>query len=483
MKLTRLAYIFSALCLTVACGPGNKPGPDTPVDERYLNFDQTQIRIGYEETSFSIRVETNFDYEVSVLCDWIHVDDRMLYDVAFNYFLADENEAGSPREAQIRFADRNDRYYVKFVTVTQDANGRAKIAVPIVDKDATDQTKALLANLLAITDKGWMFGHHDDLWYGRYWYNERGASDTKSVCGDYPAVFSVDFAEIMDNRYASSANAIRRRVILEARERGDVIIACAHLNNPLTGGDSWDNSSDKVVSEILTTGSATRTKYLGWLDRLADFANNLKDSNGDLVPVILRIYHEHTQSWSWWGSKCTTASDFVALWQMTVRYLRDTRGVHNLLYAVSPQMDAVYPDGRDRILYRWPGDEWVDFIGMDCYHGTWDDAFKANMDVLTTVAGAKTKPCGVTETGQESFSQQDFWTRHILEPVGNRKISMVVMWRNKYVGSDESDRHYFSVYPGHPSEADFRTMYADPRSLFSADLPDMYTMPKGYEIK
>ena len=53
------------------------------------------------------------------------------------------------------------------------------------------------------------------------------------------------------------------------------------------------------------------------------------------------------------------------------------------------------------------------------------------------------KPCGVTETGAEAFT--DYWTRYILGPQGKR-LSMVVMWRNKYVSS-ESDTHYFSVYP------------------------------------
>ena len=40
-----------------------------------------------------------------------------------------------------------------------------------------------------------------------------------------------------------------------------------------------------------------------------------------------------------------------------------------------------------------------------------------------------------------------------------------------------------AIYPGHPSEDDFRKMYNDPRSLFSRDLPDMYRLPEGYEIK
>jgi beta-mannanase len=272
-------------------------------------------------------------------------------------------------------------------------------------------------------------------------------------------------------------------VILEARERGEVIMACMHVNNPKTGKDSWDNSSAEVVKELLTEGSATQNKYRGWLDRLADFANNLKDSKGNLVPIIFRMYHEHTQEWSWWGSSCTTASEFQMLWQITIQYLRDYKGVHNFLYAISPQMDAVYPDARERLLFRWPGDDWVDFIGMDCYHGTGNSAFISNLEALEALSLAKKKPCGVTEDGLESFTQSDFWSRYLMAPIGEKRISMVTMWRNKYVGNNESDKHYFSVYPGHPSEEDFRKMYSSPRTLFSADLPDMYALPDGYEIK
>ena len=460
------------------------PVVPVPVDSRTLSFASQEISLGGEASAFSVQVTANFAYTVDIKADWIHEDPSQTSTEAVRHFIADENTLAGSREGEIRFTDRQDRYYTKAVKVIQAPSEQARKTLYIVDKDATAETKALLANLWTLAETGWMFGHHDDLWYGRYWYNEAGKSDTKSVCGDYPAVFSVDFAEVMDNRYnTSSSNSIRRRVILEARERGEVIMACAHLNNPLTGGDAWDNSSKEVVRQILTEGSATRAKYLSWLDRCAEFANNLKDARGNLIPVIFRVYHEHTQGWSWWGSSCATESDFVSLWRMTVQYLRDTKGVHNFLYAVSPQMDEVYSSPRSRLLYRWPGDEWVDFIGMDCYHGTWNQAFISNLKALEAVSLEKKKPCGVTETGKESFTETDFWTRHILSPLEGRRVSMVTMWRNKYVGSDEADKHYFSVYPGHPSEEDFRTLYKDGRSLFSRDLPDMYTLPAGYEIK
>lgn len=357
------------------------------------------------------------------------------------------------------------------------------IAVPSADMDglkladsqATAETKALYRNLWAIQQRGFMFGHHDDLTYGRYWYGEEGQSDTKQVCGDYPAVYSVDLAEVMDDRSltadAQAANSIRKRCIEEARSRGEVIIACAHLNNPLTGGDSWDNSNKEVVAEILKTGSATNVKFTSWLDRLVVFAKGLKDGNGNQIPFIFRPFHEHTQGWSWWGNGCTTEQQFIALWRFTVDYLLNA-GVHQLIFAISPQMDT--PKTEEDFLYRWPGDDYVDFIGMDCYHGLNPTTFSVNLRMLGSVSAKKHKPCGVTETGVEGFTDKRYWTEQILNPAEGRYVSMIVMWRNKYVNGNETDKHYFSVYPGHVSAADFVRFYNSGVTFFSRDLPDMY---------
>ena len=110
----------------------------------------------------------------------------------------------------------------------------------LVDPEATPETKALYSNLWAIREKGWMFGHQSDLVCGRNWEYEEGGSDTRAVCGDYPAVFAVDVASFMDGRKAAFQdtleNPVKRRTIKEAYDRGMVVMACLHLNNPLTGG-------------------------------------------------------------------------------------------------------------------------------------------------------------------------------------------------------------------------------------------------------
>jgi len=146
------------------------------------------------------------------------------------------------------------------VACSDDSEGPKKegesdpVTLTLSDPNATEETKALYSNLWAIQSKGFMFGHHDDLMYGRTWYGTEGGSDTKAVCGDYPAVYSFDFAEHIDDRHASDpdAQALRLRCCREAYDRGMVLTSCIHINNPLTGGDSWDNSSNRVAAEILT---------------------------------------------------------------------------------------------------------------------------------------------------------------------------------------------------------------------------------------
>lgn len=360
------------------------------------------------------------------------------------------------------------------------------VTLQILDKNATLETKALYSNLWKIQSTGFMFGHHDDLIYGRDWSTEQGRSDVKEICGDYPAVFSLDFAEIMDERHTTSTlNVHRRRTILEARARGEVITACAHINNPLTGGDSWDNSSNNVAKKILEEGSEVNIKFKSWLDNLAVFVLDLKDSNGKLIPVIFRPFHEHTQTWSWWGSSCTTANEFVSLWRFTIDYLKNQKGVHNLIYAISPQLDS--PGSVDNILFRWPGDNYVDFIGMDCYHGNNTNAFTTNIKNLAQLSKDKMKPCGVTETGIEGIRKDgieisDYWTKQMYTPVAGKKISMVVMWRNKY-DPNHTGYHYYGPWSGHASAPDFVKFYQSSYTLFSKDLPDMYKMAEGILVE
>lgn len=357
----------------------------------------------------------------------------------------------------------------------------------LVDENATEETKALYSNLWNIQERGTMFGHHDDLLYGRNWMAEEGRSDIKEITGDYPAVYSIDLAEVMDPESAVDPyelNEDRRRTIIEAYERGEVIIANSHINNPATGGDAWDNSGN-AVNKILTEGSETNIKFKNWLDNLAAFAHNLTDNSGTKIPLLFRPFHEHNHTWSWWGRSATTQQEFIDLWRFTVDYLKNEKGVHNFIYAISPQLDQL--GSKENLLFRWPGDDYVDFIGMDSYHGTNTAAFSSNLRNLALLSQEKKKPCGVTETGIEGIlgpngeTYDQYWTREIGTPLAGKKVSMVVMWRNEYDPSS-TGHHFFAPFEGHSSVPDFREFYAMDHILFSSDLPEMYEMANGIEF-
>ena len=54
------------------------------------------------------------------------------------------------------------------------------------------------------------------------------------------------------------------------------------------------------------------------------------------VPVICRLFHENDGSWFWWGAAYCSPSQYKNLFRYTEEYLRDVKGLHNLLYAYSP---------------------------------------------------------------------------------------------------------------------------------------------------
>ena len=154
-----------------------------------------------------------------------------------------------------------------------------------------------------------------------------------------------------------------------------------HPQNPESGASAWDGKTSTAVSSILP-GGANHAQFRLWLDRLAGFFVGLKSADGTCVPVLFRPFHEHTGSGFWWGEAQCTPDEYKALWRFTVEYLRDVKGVHNLLYVYSPDL---YRDA-EHYTERYPGDEWVDVLGLDAYHRPQDwDFLSGGERMLSTL--------------------------------------------------------------------------------------------------
>jgi len=338
------------------------------------------------------------------------------------------------------------------------------------------EAQALLDKMKAVVESHKvMFGHQDDTVYGHAWQgikdadaSAEGRSDTKEVCGDYPAVIGFDLGHLElghpQNLDGVPFDKMRREIIAQY-ERGGLVTLSWHLDNPLTGGDAWDYH-DKGTAASVLPGGKLHEEFLVRLGRVADFFASLKTADGTLVPVLFRPWHEHTGSWFWWGQEICTTEQYKGLWRMTYDFMQE-RGLNNLLWAYSPGSE---PTSQETYFERYPGDDIVDVIGFDTYQGANRDAYMATMrrslDILRVAAETHDKVPAVTETGYESTPDSTWWTATLLPALGDTPVAYVLVWRNAW---DRPDHHY-GIYPGHESEADFMTFYNDPRTLFAKDV-------------
>lgn len=347
------------------------------------------------------------------------------------------------------------------------------------DVNATHSTKALFDNLKKLSKEKVLFGHQDGLAYGVEWKDwHKKRSDVKDVCGKYPSVFGWDMSRLGKTPYNIDSVDFQHMKgwMKEVYKMGGINTISWHFDNFANGGSSWDvKDSLRVVASILPDGK-NHEAYKEKLDLFADFVNDLKVGFifKENIPIIFRPFHEHTGNWFWWGAKYCTPEEYKSIWQFTVKYLRDEKGLHNILYAYSPD---IFKD-EAHYLQCYPGDEWVDVLGLDDYH---DVGLKGDIAQLTErlrtlvkIAEERGKVAALTETGFEAIPHKTWWTDKLLDGIKRdpdaRKIAWVLIWRN-----DRPDHHY-APYPKHESADNFVKFSEDSLIMFADKLPEIYKL-------
>lgn len=360
-------------------------------------------------------------------------------------------------------------------------------AIALTFSCSTPTASELKSGLSAAAASGkYMYGHQDDLSYGHSWEaGDDGAyerSDVKEVCGDYPAIVGFDLGGIElgdDANLDDVPFETMREAALAHTGRGGIITFSWHPRNPLTRGDAWDISSNEVVSSILPGGEG-HEEFMVWLERAADFLETIKTPGGKPVPFIFRPWHENIGSWFWWGGKLCSEDEYKALFVMTHDYFVKERGMKNIVWAYSPNSDA---DER-QYMSRYPGDEYVDILGLDHYeylvsndflsfedrieesNRHYIDVLRADLDFLTRIAAEKGKIVALSETGLESLVYEKWWTEALMKGLEGYPVAYVLTWRNACT----MPTHFFAPYPGFAGADDFVTFYNSDKTLFLNDI-------------
>jgi len=334
-----------------------------------------------------------------------------------------------------------------------------------VKRFLSKEASAALEKLKTL-DGRFLVAHQDATSYGVKWnYSDSTQGcDIFDVCGDYPAVYGFDIGHIELDHPANLDSVdfnLMNRLIREAHMRGGLITISWHLDNPVSGGHAWDTA--RAVAKILP-GGEYHNKYVSWVAKAAAFLKGLKDDRGELIPVFFRPFHEMSGGWFWWGTGHRTPGEYKKLWKETVRLLYGVHGLNNLIFVYST--DKV--GNEEQYLACYPGDDWVDMIGLDFYDrsGTlegYTEPLKTSLAMLEKVGAAHGKPFALTETGYETIPDPEWWTGRLLPAMQGSGAAWVLLWRN------DRPTHHYAPYPGHPSSPDFIKFYNAPETLFGRE--------------
>lgn len=227
----------------------------------------------------------------------------------------------------------------------------------LVDGQATASTKGLFGYLVDQYGSKVISAQQDDVEY------------ILEKTGKEPAIGSFDFIEYSPTRVQNGSKPGRTtEAIIDWAKKGEgrgIISMMWHWNAPT---DLINQAPDKLwwrgfytdattfnLATVLADKNSDRYKLL--LSDMDAIAVQLKKLQAADVPVLWRPLHEAPGGWFWWGAK--GAGPFKELWQLMYDRLTNFHGLHNLIW-VYTATDTFNADW-------YPGDQYVDVVGLDIY--------------------------------------------------------------------------------------------------------------------
>lgn len=214
----------------------------------------------------------------------------------------------------------------------------------------------------------------------------------------WPAFTGMDYAQWDMTREHNFAEP--NAYLIEQWRAGSLVNVSWHAPNPWTGGSStdWENTDTadpydtRDVMELVTPGTPVHDHWMVLLGDIADGLQQLRDAG---VIVIWRPFHEMNGGWAWWGRQ--KPESYVALWRQMFDYFTNERGLNNLLWAYSPNVG--YTEWDPSVMEYYPGDQYVDLVGLDKYMRLGEDPLQLNVYGEYDALVATGKPLGLFEFG------------------------------------------------------------------------------------
>jgi beta-mannanase len=158
-------------------------------------------------------------------------------------------------------------------------------------------------------------------------------------------------------------------------------------------------------------------------------------------PILLRFAHEMNGDWYPWGAGVggNEPRHYKRAWRHVVRIFR-AQGADQVRWVWAPQVNR---DGKYPFRRFYPGDRWVDWVGLDGYNSGSYAGWRSFDAVFGTsygsVTGFSRRPMLVTETGtSEEAGAKPLWVLDALRLQIPRypRIRAVVWFNDHFRGGD-----------------------------------------------
>lgn len=202
-------------------------------------------------------------------------------------------------------------------------------------------------------------------------------NDFKTATGHDLGLIGIDLRQANLAKIGESGVEYVMSDLIEFASRGGIITVSAHFSNPHhLDPNVYDPrgflGKDDVWAELVTKGTAINESFTKELSTIADLFEIFEEKG---IPILWRPLHETNGAWFWFcmvqkfddGTFYKVSEEsFRNLWMYIYDYMTKERGLTNLIWVFSPNIGEE-KSTMTAPLYGYPGDEYVDMVGMDWY--------------------------------------------------------------------------------------------------------------------
>jgi mannan endo-1,4-beta-mannosidase len=280
----------------------------------------------------------------------------------------------------------------------------------------------------------------------------------KNNTGKEPALLGMDFMDhtgVNSSGYKNNPDVVANAKTWWGKK--GIVALCWHWRDPSYKTNAFYTESTTFnINAIDSTESANYKAMIRDMDIVAGYLKELQNAG---VAVLWRPLHEASGGWFWWGAK--GAAPCIKLWRLMYDRFTNFHQLNNLIWVWTTTDDS-------KALTWYPGDNYVDILGMDIYpgeyqHGSQVIAFsrvkeKSGGDKLITLS-----ECGSIPYPELMQSDGAYW-------------SYFMPW---YGDHTKLDKH-----PQHNSVADWTKILTSDFVITLDEMPDLknYTSSSSLQI-